>query len=166
MLECRGCHFVTLRRTFTFSEWDGSEVQCFPAPVSRRLPAWKGKLPSEVVALMEEVYTALHADSRRLAMMGTRTLIDMAILETVGDVGTFQSKLNAMKNGGYVAQRQVEVLEAALNAGHAAGHRGHLPSTDELKEVMDILENLLQAIYVLGDVAARLKKSIPRRHKK
>lgn len=54
---------------------------------------------------MDEVYIALHSDSRRLAILGARTLLDMVALDKVGDCGTFEEKLNALSDKGLILQR-------------------------------------------------------------
>src|SRR5437868_14988703 len=79
MLECGGCDTVHLMSTTWCSEWgpDEEQIQRYPPAVSRSEPKWLSKLDSDVVALFEEVYAALHADSRRLATMGARTLLDI-----------------------------------------------------------------------------------------
>jgi len=78
--------------------------------------------------------------------MGARTLVDMAILDKVGDVGTFKQKLEALEADGFVSKRNREVLDAALDAGNATAHRGHRFDPESVNQVMDIVENLLQAI--------------------
>jgi len=98
--------------------------------------------------------------------MGTRTLIDLLIIKKVGDVGTFREKLNALENAGLVSSQNRRVLDAVLDAGNAAAHRGHAPSESEVEAVMDIVENMLQAVYVFPETAKRLRKSTPRRRKK
>jgi len=74
---------------------------------------------------MTEIYAALHADSRSLALMGARTLVDMAILDKIGDAGSFQKKLELMEQKGFVARENRQFLSAALDAGNAAAHRGY-----------------------------------------
>jgi hypothetical protein len=96
-------------------------------------------------------------------MMGARALIDLVMLDKVGDTGTFSEKLKALVSQGYVSTLNREFLEAALEAGHAATHRGHEPTTADVNRMMDIIENLLQAVYVLGDAAEQLKKRTPKR---
>lgn len=164
MLECCGCGTVTLRRTDYCPDLSHEETEYYPPRVSRRFPHWFAGLPDMALRpLLREVYAALHADSRRLAMMGARALIDLVMLDKVGDTGTFGVKLDALVSNGYVSVLNREFLEAALEAGHAATHRGYEPTVDEINRVMDIIENLLQAVYVLKDAADKLKKATPKR---
>ena len=164
MLECCGCETVTLRKTYWFSEWDGGvEVEYFPPAVARSLPPWLGELRDDLQSLIKEIYAALHADSRRLAVMGARTLIDMVVVDQVGDVGTFHQKMVALQDSGVVSPRNRVFLEAALDAGNASAHRGHAAGPDDVSHVMDIVENLLQAVYVLPNATNALRANTPPR---
>ena len=164
MLKCRGCDEVVLRRIHYFSENDFEpEVEYFPGPISRRLPHWRYELPGESRSMMEEVYKALQANSNRLAMMGTRTLIDIVIRHKVGDHGHFNEGLKALHKKGFVSSQNVQFLTAALDAGSAAAHRGYVGKTEEVNAVMDIVENLLQSVYALEELAEQLEKSTPPR---
>lgn len=164
MLECRGCGHVCLKCEEFFSEWNpGDEkVTFFPPLVSRQEPRWLEDLPEVTQKLGREVYAALHADSRTLAMMGVRAILDLYIVNRIGDVGTFLEKLKAMEDKGHLSPQQVKHLDAALNAGHAAAHRGHVPTIGELEAAMDIVENLLQ-LDLLDSSAKHLNASTPKR---
>ena len=164
MLECCGCEEVSLRRSERCPQMDYNETKYFPPRVARRLPVWYRDLRNEEVKwLLVEVYDALYADNRRLAMMGARTLIDLVLLDEVGDVGAFGQKLDALVQQGSISTRNREFLQTALDAGSAAVHRGHRPGAAEVNSVMDIIENLLQAVYVLKGAAEKLKKATPPR---
>jgi hypothetical protein len=154
------------RKTIYPEVLDGEIItEYFPPAVSRRQPTWSTQLPDPILQLLREVYLALHSDSQRLAMIGTRTLVDMAILDKVGDVGNFKQKLQALEDQGFIGKRNREILEAALGAGHAAAHRGQNYKVAEVNQVIDIVENLLQAVYILEKTAAAIKKvTPPRKH--
>jgi hypothetical protein len=163
MLECCGCEEVTLRRVHEFSEDPEPTISFYPPRASRWLPKWNIRLPWEIRGLLLEVYTALQADSRRLATMGARTAIETAMISKVGDNGTFAANLQALEDGGYVSKTNRKYLEAALDAGNAAAHRAHLPTVEHLDTVMDIVENLLHSLFVLEKPSAALKAAIPPR---
>jgi hypothetical protein len=135
-----------------FSENDGPEERYFPPRVSRHPPDWAHTLPGDLYVLLDEVYRALDANNYRLPMMGARALLDKVMVE----------KVEELEKTGYISAKNREVLESALDAGHAAAHRGYATPTT-VNIVMDIVENMLQALYVLHDAAAKLKKSTPPR---
>ncbi len=68
MLECCGCEDISMERMFYFSQWDEVEKEYYPPQISRILPKWHEELPEEWSGLLKEVYSALHADSRRLVL--------------------------------------------------------------------------------------------------
>jgi len=64
---------------------------------------------------------------------------------------------------GLVSDEGKETLAAAIEAGHAAMHRGFVANPGQLKVVIDIIENLLLNIYVLPKRSKHLKAGIPPR---
>jgi len=165
MLQCRGCGAICFRIFYRDAANDTSEAY-YPPPVSRRAPKWRWELPGTMGEMLDEIYVALRSDSRRLALMGARTLVDMLMLEEVGDVGTFPQKLNALRDKGVISEKNRAVLSTALDAGSAAAHRGHKPSAEEMEAVLDIVENVLQATHHLTQVAEQLRRKIPPRGRK
>ena len=164
MLECRGCGAVTLRRRVVSPDLDVDDTHYYPPPISRQIPRWHYELPNDFRDLLKESYAALQAGSRRLAIMGARSLVDMFMNTALGDIGGFQKKLNKLVADGYLSEQNRDVLETALEAGHAVIHRGHSPQKDDVNLVFDIVENLLQTM-VLERKSEQLKKRTPKRKK-
>ncbi len=169
MLECCGCERITLRATENSAAEPEDVVTYFPPAVTRSVPAWLSDIRFSLKhrglrSLFREVYAALHAGSNRLAIMGARALIDMMMLDQIGDRGTFAEKLKKMEEDGHISKTSRRFLEAAIDLGHAAAHRGHRPDDKDVIRVMDIVENLGQAIYALGPAAEALRKNTPARH--
>lgn len=169
ILQCCGCDEVSMSRVDWFSEDDPDERQAptfFPPRVSRRKPEWltKGEAPN-YQELLDEVYVALHADSRRLAMMGARAVIDMAIVKQVGDKGTFAQGLKGLQAAGLMGSLDVPLIEAAFNAGSASMHRAHNPSQESLSTVIDIVERVIHA-EVLFEKVQKLQAATPIRGEK
>jgi len=180
MIKCRGCGSVKLKRSEWFSAWDdygedymgrptwtpGIKVDYFPPAVSRSAPHWIAALSPAMTDLMGEIYKSLHADCKRLAVMGARTLIDMLLVDKVGDQGGFKDKLKRLESKGLISSQNRETLDAALEAGHAVSHRNHDVTASEVNDVMDIVENVLHASFITGVAAERLKKTTPTRDRK
>lgn len=168
VLQCRGCEGVTLQRVDWCSEDDPMDgpgpATYFPPRVSRRKPVWakRYELPWEYLDLLEETYTALHADSRRLAMMGARALIDAMIRRNAGDQQNFHQGLNALAEKYLISEQDRAIIEAAIDAGHASAHRGHRPTAENVNVVIDIVERLIHT-EILAKQAKDLEKSTPPR---
>ena len=164
LLECCGCEEISVKRTSWCSEDPYEHVEHYPPRVSRRQPPWIEDIPEETAKLMREIYGALQGDQRRLALMGARTVIDGLLLRQVDGSGTFKQRLDALEKKGFLSKINREVLDSALNAGHAATHRAYNPDADDLNRVMDIVENVLQAENLSKD-ADRLNQTTPSRGK-
>ncbi|WP_265282592.1 DUF4145 domain-containing protein [Verminephrobacter aporrectodeae] len=166
IVQCCGCEEVSMRRVDWCSEddyqGDLNPPTFFPARVSRRKPVWltREHAPSTYVGMLDEVYATLHADSRRLAMMGARAIIDVVITRTVGDQGSFSKGLDELKNKDLISKRDRDIIEAAVNAGSAAMHRGHQPTADDVNVVIDIVERMVHA-EILEAKAKELAATTP-----
>jgi hypothetical protein len=77
--------------------------------------------------------------------MGVRTVIDMYLVEKIGDTGSFASKLTSLEKQGLISSAQKKLLAAAIEAGNASSHRGYSPSEETIHSITDILEYLLNA---------------------
>jgi hypothetical protein len=129
---------------------------------------WHGRslIPADGPARLPRLRLELHVRKlgRPHGLEESGAAIDMIMTDKVGDVGSFGKKLEALEKNGVIGSKNREVLEAALDAGSAAAHRGYQPTTDDMGAVMDIVENLLQAAYHLNSLAERLKKATPARN--
>jgi hypothetical protein len=166
LLQCCGCEFVTLRQQDYFSEWENiPPPKFYPPSISRPLPKWHEDLPEEIQSLFKEVYIAFHADSRRLALMGVRTLIDLFMNEKIGDIGNFDDKLKKLVEEGYLAKNDRDMLKTNIDAGSAAAHRGYNPSAEILSHTIDVAEHLWNSTRI-HQLTEAVKASTPPRSKK
>jgi len=163
ILQCLGCDELCIRETGEHEAYGSMLPRFYPPRIARRTPRWVSQLPQTIRAVVDEVYRALHTGSSRLATIGARTVVDLLILDKVGDAGSFGEKLTELERLGFVGRRNREFVAAALEAGSAAAHRGLSVDAADLNRVMDIVESLLESVYVLGDAADRLRESTPPR---
>lgn len=165
IMECCGCETLSLKKSVYCTEDEHESVTVFPPAVSRQKPNWHADLPDEYQTLLSEVYSALHSDSRMLALMGARALVDMFLTSHTGSSDGFEAKIRQLTKNGFLCARDSEILSAAIDAGHAAAHRGHCPSQINTASVLDIVENLLHKEVLAGN-AETLRKNIPARSKR
>ena len=78
-------------------------------------------------------------------------------------MGTFQSRLEALEAKGFIGGANREILRAALETRSAAAQRAYAPTSEIVNEIIDIIENLLQAAYIFPKSLKRIKRSTPRR---
>jgi hypothetical protein len=109
-----GCNGLRVRQEYRFSEWDeidehvisgqpqmrwGIVTRYYPPPASRPLPPWTDQLLRADKVLWEilrEVHSNLRNAACITATAGTRILLDRVMVLSVGDVGGFDRKLQAM----------------------------------------------------------------------
>lgn len=170
MLRCLGCDRIQLRHRSCFSEEEGERVQYFPPSIFRKSPGWisafhfgLNKDEAFVRDLLLEIYSALQNNQPRLAAMGVRALLEHVMIAKVGDQGSFAKNLGIFEAKGFVSRIQREHLEAILEAGHAAMHRGYKPSQPDLITLVDIAESIVETVYLQGTTVESLRRRVPER---
>lgn len=124
------------------------------------------ELPSEeefVNSLLDEIYSALQNNQRRLAAMGIRALLEQIMIAKVGDHRSFAKNLKEFEAAGYVSSKQKERLDTILEAGHATIHRSFRPSKNDLIALVDIAESVIETTYLHDSKVQELRKRIPPR---
>lgn len=72
--------------------------------------------------------------------MGVRALIENLMTRTAGDHGNFTNNLAALAEAGSVSAIECKRLRVVLDVGHAAMHRGHVRSRNDLTIVLGMAE--------------------------
>ncbi|STV71198.1 Uncharacterised protein [Klebsiella michiganensis] len=100
--ECKGCENITLYIESTYSGMGDDFVTTqFPPKIIRKEPKWlqqiDGKFiviePSAKIELFREIYIALKNNMPRLAIMGVRALLELVMIEKIGDQGVIYKKI-------------------------------------------------------------------------
>jgi hypothetical protein len=166
MLECAGCHTISM--CHEIRDLDTAENKYYPSPASRKRPVWFNYLfmdrdVSNLGWLLSEVYRAVDGGQHRLAAMGIRALLEQVMVKLVGDLKTFDEKLDELQAKGFISLIQRDAMRDTLEMGHAAMHRGFKPDEPELSLALDILEGILAPIYGHAKESSKLAKRIPPR---
>jgi Domain of unknown function (DUF4145) len=149
LIECAGCGRISFAHSTPnpgFDEQSDDEhardeyyVDYYPSPVSRKKPRWAepkfvflgSGLTYELSKLLSEIYEAVWAGQHRLASMGIRALLEQAMIDKVGDRGSFSRNLEAFCEKGFISEFQRNAMGTILNAGHASTHRMFEPTTPQ-----------------------------------
>lgn len=167
---------ICFRTRLWFSEWQdyGSDPvyqdTYFPPRLNKPEPPWFAELPDGLQEVLGETYDAYYNGQQYLTAVGIRTALDIAIVEKIGDAGNFHDKLDLLHMSGLIDQQEREMLKAVLEAGNAAAHRGFRPSKEDLEVMLEILESVLDALFIkrtrtnaLRDSAEEIRKRVPPR---
>ena len=172
MLSCCGCGRVSLGYQRLWISDGSVDNEYYPSPIMRKEPDWLWWIllsqygerdEGHVAALLKEVYQAVAGGQRRLAAMGIRAVLEQVMIAKVGDLRTFDDKLDAFQAAGYISAIQRDAMRTTLDVGDAAMHRAFLPSEDELKVALDIVEGVLAPIYGHRNAAEKLADRVPPR---
>lgn len=179
ILECCGCGYTLLRKKTHFSEFQYQpgdfdlEPEYAPPLNLRQEPAWLASLDKKEIreVLLETEYAFNHGMCY-LAAIGARTVLELVLVDKVGDIGTFEKKLQEFENQRFVTPLNKKKLDILLNVGNAAAHRGYKLSTEDLEVMMTILEQMVHQLYVqptqdheLAERAERIGAQVPPRPK-
>lgn len=167
MLKCCGCDGITLRHTSASTEDPEPTVQYYPPAIFRQQPRWvwdlRGKESHRIRTLLKEIYVGVQNGMKMITTMGVRALVEYVMIESVGDKGSFRKNLTEFADKGFISDKQHEILNAVLEAGHATIHRAYEPSDKDLATCIDIVESMIQDIYVHPGKAAELARRVPKR---
>lgn len=177
--ECCGCE----QPHYFWSSWiennDNSGIESFdewvfPPKNLHQPPSWyinfalstvfdESGDTKHVSDLLREVHSALEKNCPRLGIMGVRALFEHIMISKVGDNGSFKKNLNRFRSDGYISILQCESIEHILEAGHAAIHRSHEPNKGELIAALQIVEGLIESIYINPDKSKWVSKNVKAR---
>ena len=143
----------------------------WPRPEKRTKPAWSVilcKKDEDLESLYDEIYLAINNEMRTLATIGIRTAFERAseLLGIDEPDQSFKDKLQALVTKEFIGTADKDALEVLIDAGSAAAHRGWRPSTEEVDDLLSILEAFLHRSFIIPSKAEAVKKSVPARKKK
>lgn len=176
-LKCCGCQESVFLHTSYFSEhvdFTGRPIPCvrrFPAKQERKFPEWveSGRYVSRdhfLNRLLREVYTSISHDLYGVAAMGVRSVIELMMVERVGDRGAISKNIATFESEGYIGPKQRKVLADTVDFGSAAVHRDFAPSKLEVLLALDIAETIAKQTYVHSEEASELGRRTPKRGSK
>lgn len=184
LLQCAGCSTIFYGEEYFFSEVEHEVrdpetgemrlepiVTCkfWPTVEARSRPDWFGEVSAvdaHLKSLMTELYSALDNGLMVLAGIGVRTCFDR-VTELVGVDPSlpFARKLEALLTDGRIGITEKDILAALIDAGSAAAHRGWSPSSDDLRTMMDVLEQFIHRTFILRSESEQLRGRVPSRRR-
>ncbi|MHC5202474.1 DUF4145 domain-containing protein [Myroides sp. LJL119] len=164
LTKCKGCDKINfkhiLRSAQPFEKTD--QIFYFPRKPIRNTPNWIVNIPIKYIDILREVYIAVNEHLFTLALTGIRTLLDIYIVEKIGDIGNFKQKINKLVENSIITKSKAKVLETAIDAGNASAHRGYKPDQKILFQVLNIVENLLES-EIVDRSLNEIKENTPQR---
>jgi hypothetical protein len=166
LLQCQGCDEVTYRITDANSETidpytgqaDVSET-LYPNRTEGRPPiAGYEHFPNKTKQIYKETLKALHHNALILSAIGLRALIESICIEQRTKSKNLAGGIDELAKTGLLSQKQADFLHEHRFMGNVAAHEMVAPKATELVAALDIAETLLKTIYILPEVAAKMKR--------
>jgi len=164
-LECRGCGTISLATESWNSEEtydDGSPIirrTLFPSRTVRKPMESHYYLPTKVRNVYEETLTALSNRAPILAAIGIRAVVEAVCKDKGCTERNLEKNIELLVKKGHLASDQADFLHLQRFMGNTAAHEIEPPEQGELTAALDIAENLLANLYVLPELAEKMKRS-------
>ncbi len=160
VIRCLNCDALSFRKEASDSEgyyYDHEaeeytselSVSLFPNRTAGRFKIegyWS--LPPEVRATYDELILAMNGEQPILAGLGVRILIEMICKEQSAGGKNLFAKIDDLKSKGVLTNAGADILHKLRSMGNDSAHEAKPSSAKQLTLAMDVVENLLQSVYI------------------
>jgi len=170
--KCRGCDSVRFcHENYVIGGYgpDGEyapTTKVYPVPSTQRRPV---RTPLRKIPVVGEIYRetvgAINAGLFVLAAAGIRAIVEGVCKDRRIRGKNLKEKIDGLAAKGFLAERQASFLHEARYLGNTALHKIKRPSESSVMLGLDIVEGLLNAIYLLADKARHLRRERYRTNK-
>jgi hypothetical protein len=168
IIRCLGCDNISFRIGFSNSEdieydLEGNSFypeteKLYPSRLKSRTSLTDAdSLPRKIRYVYTETHAALRIKLRILAGIGIRTLIEAVCLEEGAKGKNLKTKINDLVKKEVLTKKNATILHKTRFLGNRTAHEIKPPSDPELDVAFDIVENLLETVYIIPEKAEQLK---------
>lgn len=170
IVQCQGCRTISFRKNwrstedFTYDEVTHEmeledHPQIFPPRVAgRHRLRDSSKLKLSIRQIYAETHSALCNHLPTLASVGMRVLIETICRDKGANDGTLQNKIDNLVGMGVLTKDGADILHSLRIMGNEAAHEVAPQSEDNLSVAFDVVEHLLEGVYLLPLKAKSLNK--------
>lgn len=170
IMQCLGCDSISFRKCHSDSEdFDYDEeqncthyierIEIYPSRVVGRHKLRQAHfLPFEVSRIYDETHAALCNKQPILGGIGIRALVETVCKQKSAAGSNLEQKIDNLVAMGILTQGGAETLHSMRILGNKAAHEVK-PHTEEILNLaMDVVEHLLNDVYILPAVTSNLPK--------
>ena len=167
IIQCQGCDTISFRKANSNSEdghvqigpdeWEENIFEeLYPNRNEGRVPIKDiHLLPTDIERIYAETLKAMNGDQPVLSGIGIRALIETTTKERNANGKDLMEKINDLVTQGVLTKDGADILHKLRVLGNKAAHEVKPHSTDQLDLAMDVIEHLLQGVYILPHHAKR-----------
>ncbi|WP_084168112.1 DUF4145 domain-containing protein [Paraburkholderia acidipaludis] len=166
IVQCQGCLSISFceeslcSADIMYGESDPPvERRLFPNRiVGRAMMEEAQQLPENVYGIYEEAHSALCAELLIMAGFGVRAILE-AVCKDQGIAGrNLKIKIDKLAEAGLITSSGATILQHLRSMGNAAVHEMKLHAQFQISAAFDVIEYLLQGVYILPKQAELLLK--------
>ncbi len=169
IVQCQGCKTISFRKAWRDSQdlscdevgdiYDIWYDELYPGRVAgRRILRLSSQLPPQIVSIYIETHAALCNKLPILTGVGVRALIDVVCKDKSTQGATLEQKIDSLETMGVLTKDGADILHSLRIMGNEAAHEVKPHSEEELNIAFDVVEHLLEGVYLLPKKAANLPK--------
>ena len=167
IVQCLGCDAISFRKADQNSEdgdvqigpdeWEQNVYEeLYPNRSQGRVQIKDVQLlPNDIERIYGETMKALNGSQPVLAGIGIRALIETVTKERNANGRDLMEKINDLVTQGVLTKDGANILHKLRILGNQAAHEVKPHSADQLGLAMDVVEHLLQGVYILPYHAKR-----------
>jgi Domain of unknown function (DUF4145) len=167
IVQCRGCLTLSFCKESQSSEdWDPEDENAllvrrllFPGRIAGRPPLRDAyHLPWDLQKIYAEARSALMQGLPVLTGIGIRAIVETVCNERGAMGANLFQKINSLVTLNLITQQEATVLHDLRFMGNEAAHKVKAHRSDELNLAFDVVEHLLNTVYLLAEQTKRLPK--------
>lgn len=168
---CSGCMTVSFCREQRQSDdWDydpdtkkriiAVAREVYPPRIPGR-PEMKNArfLQHPIDRIYKEAHTALCANLPVLAGIGIRAIVETVCKNKAASGKDLKEKIESLVTMNFITSDGAKILHSLRTLGNSAAHEVKPHSADELATSFEVIEHLLQGVYIIPSLANRLPSS-------
>ena len=165
IIKCCGCDTISFRILSSNSEeigFNGEAIEheeLYPSRTEGRQPINDDHLlPSDLERIYKETISALNNKQPVLTGIGIRAIIETVCKEKNASGSELFTKINDLVSKGVLTREGADILHKLRVLGNRSAHEVKAHNPTELNLAMDVVEHLLQAVYILPFHSSRTFK--------
>lgn len=173
IVQCQGCEAISFRKNSTNTEDvdhfelpDGSfdteledHVEVYPSRIAGRSKVKRHwLLPTQVGKIYAETHSALSNKLTILGGIGIRALIEAVCKEQKAAGSNLKERINDLVQKGVLTQAGADILHTLRALGNESAHEMRAQDEDSIDLAMDVVENMLQSVFILPEASKRKKQ--------
>lgn len=162
IIQCQGCETISFRKTHSNSEdyslvgscpedWENTlYIDIYPNPEEGRKSIQDDHLlPSNLQRIYSETLKALNAGHSVLTGIGIRAIVETVCKDKLATGGDLFNKINDLVTQGVLTKDGADILHKLRTLGNEAAHEVKPHDNVQLGLAFDVIDHLLQGVYIL-----------------